>query len=131
MLIRGLTKDAPAILTIRIEILSQPCALFKSKAHMMANTLALSIVIPSSRWSVFKYSAGRTLPVASREHCNPKNSLKILAFSETSVTMMFLLLRIGGILGVFRPWRNLFRIDQYFLGQIFWPIIIRFKKVSH
>ena len=45
----GLTKDSPQILTIRIEISSQPCALFKSKAHTMANTLASSIVIPSNR----------------------------------------------------------------------------------
>ena len=38
----------PKIFNIQIEISSQPCALFKSKARMMANTLASSIAIPSN-----------------------------------------------------------------------------------
>ena len=65
---------------------------------------------------ISKSSDGRLLPLLITMHCLAKSELNNLAFFLKSVTNLFSWNK-GGIIGVFLLFKNIFKIDQYALGD--------------
>jgi len=75
-----LTKDSLQILTILLEIPSQPCALLISKELIREAILALSKLRFTNLVLVAKNSGGKTLSVSIKEHCFAKKIENISLF---------------------------------------------------
>ena len=87
-------------LSILIEILSRPCALFTFSA-LIIFPISLAIISSEERVSFgVSSNVGNVLSLATGVHCLQKNSLNKLAFSLKSVTKLLLIIN-GVIRGIF------------------------------
>ena len=109
---RGFEIDVAPNFNIRIEIPSQPWALFGSNERLSLRIISGSILISESLVTVsMVWLLGRELPFLIGLHCYLKKSFNRFALSKKSVKNPFFIRR-GGINGIFEPLANVFKIDQ-------------------
>ena len=103
---------------MRIEIPSQPWALFGSNERISLVIVSVSILMSESLVTVsMVWLLGRELSFVISLHCSLKKSLNRSALSKKSVTNS-LFARRGGINGIFEPLTIAFKIDQYVFGAV-------------
>ena len=97
---------------MRIEIPSQPWALFGSTEGISLIIISVSILMPEILATVsVVWLLGRELSFAICLHCSMKSSLNRFALTKTSVTHLLFTNR-GGINGNFDPLINVSKINQ-------------------
>ena len=109
---RGFEISVAHNFNMRIEIPSQPWALFGSNERINLIIVLVSLLMSASLLIVsMVWLLGKELSFVIGLHCFLKKSLNRFALAKKSVTN-FLFTRRGGIKGIFEPLTNVFKIDQ-------------------
>ena len=109
---RGFEIDVAHNFNMRIEIPSQPWALFGSNERISLIIVSVSILMSESLVTVsMVWLLGRELSFVIGLHCSLKKSLNRFALTKKSVANS-LFTRTGGINGIFEPLTNVFKLDH-------------------
>ena len=109
---RGLETDVAHNFNMRIEIPSQPWALFGSNERISLIIVSVSILMSESLVTVsMVWLLGGELSFVIGLHYSLKKSLNRLALTKKSVSNSLFTKR-GSINGIFEPLTNVFKIEQ-------------------
>ena len=101
MIRRGFIIDLPHILSMRMLIMSCPCALFGSKLCITFSiSFSVNVIFDKDLSVLGCRKEGISLPLSIIEHCLAKKELNNSAFSLKFVTNLFSW-KIGGIQSIF------------------------------
>ena len=101
MIRRGFIIDLPHILSMRMLIMSCPCALFGSKLCITFSiSFSVNVIFDKDLSVLGCRKEGISLPLSMIEHCLAKKELNNSAFSLELVTDLFSR-KIGGIQDIF------------------------------